>query len=257
ANREAGLRLDEELGAFAELDSGERAIVPNNRETSALIQRITTDDEELRMPPPESGKSLTAKEIKTLSNWVDQGAAWSKHWAFQPPVRSLIPKANYDALESLSAWKPLGPIDHFIHASLRRAGLVPEEVADKETLIRRVTLDLTGLPPTIQDVDNFLNDKSPNAYERVVDRLLESARYGEHMGRIWLDAARFADTHGLHLDNERSIWPYRDWVIEAFNNNMPFDQFTIEQLAGDLLPTPSLSQRVATGFNRCNVTTSE
>ncbi|MCP4192355.1 MAG: DUF1553 domain-containing protein [Planctomycetaceae bacterium] len=250
ANREAGLRLDEEAGAFAELDSGERAIVAKDPDSSALIQRVTTDDPDLRMPPPESGKSLTPAEVKILSAWIDQGAGWSKHWSFQAPVQSSVPG-------KVSAWQPVGPIDHFIHDRIRLAGLEPEGLAEKENLIRRVTLDLIGLPPTIQDVDDFLADQSPNAYERVVDRLLDSARYGEHMARIWLDAARFADTHGLHLDNERSIWPYRDWVIAAFNKNMPFDQFTIEQLAGDLLPNPTLSQRVATGFNRCNVTTSE
>ncbi len=149
------------------------------------------------------------------------------------------------------------PIDLFVHAKLQQVNLVPEESADKETLIRRATLDLTGLPPTLEEIDEFLADESPAALERVVDRLLDSSSYGEHMTRIWLDSARYADTHGLHLDNERSIWPYRDWVIDSFNNNMPYDQFTVQQLAGDLLPDATLQQRVATGFNRCNVTTSE
>ena len=167
-----------------------------------------------------------------------------------PPKLPAIPAPVKD-------WKSNSPIDRFIQRQVQSKGLHPEPRADKEALIRRVTLDLIGLPPTVKEIDDFLNDKRADAYERVVDRLLASRRYGEHMGRIWLDAARYADTHGLHLDNERQIWPYRNWVINAFNKNVPFDQFTIEQLAGDLLPNPTLDQRVATGFNRCNVTTSE
>ncbi len=250
ARREAGLRLDQREGVFAPLDSGERAIVAGDSQASALYQRITSTDPDLQMPPADSGKSLSAREIATLKNWIDTGAPWAIHWAFHSPTKPSVPPA-------VEGWASEQTIDRFVQARLQREQLSPEGQADKETLLRRVTLDLTGLPPTISELDAFLADDSPDAYERVVDRLLNSARYGEHLARIWLDAARYADTHGLHLDNERSIWPYRDWVIAAFNRNLPFDQFTIEQLAGDLLPNPSLDQRVATGFNRCNVTTSE
>ncbi len=250
ANREAGLRLDDRGGATTKLDSGERALVPGDSANSGLYARISSTDPDLRMPPPGSGKKLSDAEVARLKTWIDAGATWSGHWAFEPPRRSPPPS-------QVSGWHVENPIDLFIQDRLREAGLQPEPAADKPTLIRRATLDLTGLPPTIDEVDDFLADTSPLAYERLVDRLLESQRYGEQMARIWLDAARYADTHGLHLDNERSIWPYRNWVIDAFNRNMPFDQFTVEQLAGDLLPGPTLQQRVATGFNRCNVTTSE
>ncbi len=250
ANREAGLRLDKHEGALAKLESGKIALVPGKSSESSLYQRITSRDPELRMPPIDSGKELTEAEIKLLKRWIDGGGQWSGHWAFQAPQKPELPGP-------VKGWKAENSIDLFIQPALEAAALKPAPEASKETLIRRLTLDLTGLPPTIKEVDAFLQDDSPAAYERVVDRLLKSSRYGEHMGRRWLDAARFADTHGLHLDNERSIWPYRDWVIDAFNRNLPFDQFTIEQLAGDLLPNPTLAQRVATGFNRCNVTTSE
>ena len=248
--REAGLRLDQQDSAFAELDSGERAIVPGKVDSSELIARLYSDDEDLLMPPLDSGKKLTDAQKLKIKNWIKAGAKWSKHWAFVPPKLPAIPAPVKD-------WKSNSPIDRFIQRQVQSKGLHPEPRADKEALIRRVTLDLIGLPPTVKEIDDFLNDKRADAYERVVDRLLASRRYGEHMGRIWLDAARYADTHGLHLDNERQIWPYRNWVINAFNKNVPFDQFTIEQLAGDLLPNPTLDQRVATGFNRCNVTTSE
>ncbi len=250
AKRESNLRLDLREDAFAEPDSGEVAIVPGDSGKSPLIHRITSDDADLVMPPPDSGLALSDEEIKKLQRWIDEGAAWEQHWAFVPPEPPVVP-------EAVENWTARNTIDRFIQQQVKQAGLQPQPEADKETLIRRVTLDLTGLPPTIEEIDAFLADDSPSAYERVVDRLLKSPRYGEHMGRIWLDAARYADTHGLHLDNERQIWPYRDWVIEAFNSNMPFDEFTIEQLAGDLLPEPGLKQKVATGFNRCNVTTSE
>ena len=248
--RQAGLRLDQEDGARSETESGGIPIVPGDLSRSMIIERITADDPDLRMPPPETGKTLSPAEIASIKAWVQSGAHWSEHWAFIPPRKPALPK-------QVRRWQSQNTVDLFIQKRLKAERLQPEPVADRETLIRRVTLDLTGLPPTIKEVDDFLADPSPRAYEHVVDRLLESRRYGEHLGRSWLDAARYADTHGLHLDNERSIWPYRDWVIEAFNRNMPFDQFTIEQLAGDLLPEPTLQQRVATGFNRCNVTTSE
>ena len=202
------------------------------------------------MPPPDTGKTLTRAEIELIGKWIDGGAKWAGHWAFETPKAQKVP-------EPAKNWRANNPIDHFIHAALTPAGLSPQEGPSKETLIRRVTLDLTGLPPTLKEVDDFLADKSEKAYEKVVQRLLDSPRYGEHMARFWLAAARYGDTHGLHLDNERSIWPYRDWVIDSFNSNQPFDRFTVEQLAGDLLPNSTLDQKVATGFNRCNVTPGE
>jgi len=250
ANREAGLRLDNREGTLAGLDSGQFGVVPGKSDASAVYQRLTSDDPDERMPPSDSGKKLSAAEISRIKAWIDGGAQWTGHWAFESPRKPAIPNR-------VEEWNSENPIDRFIQSRLLATKLQPEPQASKETLIRRVSLDLTGLPPTIKETDNFLADNSPHAFESVVDRLLDSQQYGEHMARFWLDAARFADTHGLHLDNERSIWPYRDWVIGAFNRNMPFDQFTVEQLAGDLLPNPTLQQRVATGFNRCNVTTSE
>jgi mono/diheme cytochrome c family protein len=248
--RKAGLRLDQEAPAFAKLESGSTAIVAGKPNESELVARINSDDPDVQMPPRDSGKRLSKKQIELISKWVSSGAKWSKHWAFETPQKAEPPKLA-------SNWAFHNSIDLFIQKRLHDMKLSPEKTADKATLIRRVTFDLTGLPPTILEIDAFLADETPGAFERVVDRLLKSERYGEHMGRVWLDAARYADTHGLHLDNERQIWPYRSWVINAFNSNTPFDQFTIQQLAGDLLPKPTLAQRVATGFNRCNVTTSE
>jgi mono/diheme cytochrome c family protein len=249
AKRKAKLRLDTQEGALAER-SGRAAVVPGKPEASELIARITTADEDDRMPPPKSGKQLTAEQIALLKRWIEQGAEWQQHWAFAPLRKPEIPHLP------ARAWAR-NPIDLFVLARLQAEGLTPATDANQQTLIRRVTLDLTGLPPTPSEVDAFLADTAPDAYERLVDRLLKSPRYGEQMARLWLDGARYGDTHGLHLDNERSIWPYRDWVIRAFNENQPFDQFTVEQLAGDLLPNPTREQLVATGFNRCNVTTSE
>ncbi len=248
--RKAGLRLDTPEGALAELKDGVKAIVPGAPDESELIFRIEEDDPSIHMPPAKSGKTLTPDQVALIRKWVEQGAAWSSHWAFLPPRRPALPEV------SNTTW-PRSPIDRFILARLEAEGLQPSPEADRETLIRRVTLDLTGLPPTLSEVDAFVNDRSPNAYEKVVDRLLDSPRYGEHMARFWLDAARYGDTHGLHLDNYREIWPYRDWVIKAFNDNKPFDQFVIEQTAGDLLPNPTRDQIIATGFNRAHVTTNE
>jgi hypothetical protein len=250
AVREAELRLDTEEGAFRELPSGGFAAVRGDSSRSKLHQRISTDDPAQRMPPPDSGKVLTPEQISLVKTWLDQGAAWREHWAFLQPERPPEPQVPAD-------WTVRNPIDSFILSRLQREGLEPSAEADKYTLVRRVTLDLTGLPPTIAEVDAFVEDASPHAYEKLVDRLLASSRYGEHQARYWLDAARYGDTHGLHVDNERSLWPYRDWVISAFNNNMPFDQFTIQQLAGDLMSDPTREQLIATGFNRCNVSTSE
>ena len=249
-SREADLRLDLREAAIARLDGDSAAIVPGKSAESEVWKRLVTDKARRRMPPVKSGKSLSEDQIDLIRRWIDDGAEWGEHWALQRPRRGELPRA-------VEGWTADNAVDAFLHDKMRQAGLTPEPEADRATLIRRVTLDLTGLPPTIAEVDAFLADDSPEAWERVVDRLLASERYAEHMARQWLDAARYADTHGLHLDNERSIWPYRDWVIEAYDDNKPFDEFTIEQLAGDLLPSPTLRQRVATGFNRCNVTTSE
>ncbi len=248
--RQAGLRLDSREGALAELDSGEKAVVPGNVEASALVARVLAADESERMPPADSGKKLSPEQVDLLKRWVAEGAAWKEHWSLVTPDRPELP-----AVKNASGL--INPIDRFIAARLEQQDWSLSAPADKVTLLRRVTLDLTGLPPTPAEVDAFLADNSPNAYEQVVDRLLTSSRYGEHMARYWLDLARYGDTHGLHLDNERSLWKYRDWVVNAFNQNKPYDQFTVEQLAGDLLPEPTLDQRIATGFNRCNVTTGE
>lgn len=248
--RQAGLRLDDSQSATSRLESGETALIGGSRAKSALWKRISSKDPSLKMPPPDSGKQLTPAQIELIGRWIDQGAKYQRHWSFIAPKRPAIPTVRN------KNW-PRNAIDAFILARLEREQLAPSTRAAKTALIRRVTFDLTGLPPTLKEIDEFLADDSANAYEKVVDRLLKSPHYGEHKARYWLDAARYGDTHGLHLDNVRSIWPYRDWVIRAFNTNMPFDRFTLEQIAGDLLPNPTLEQRVATGFNRCNVTTSE
>ncbi|MCW0218022.1 MAG: PSD1 and planctomycete cytochrome C domain-containing protein, partial [Prosthecobacter sp.] len=216
---------------------------------SSIIDRILSTDEDEVMPPPESHKKVTPQQVEILKRWITEGAKYKKHWAFEKTIKAPIPTVKGSLI--------FNPIDSFIQDRLSQEGLSPAPEASRETLIRRVTLDLTGLPPTLEEVDAFLADDSPNAYEKIVSRLLKSSRYGEHMGRYWLDAARYADTHGLHLDNERSMWPYRDWVVRAFNENLPFDQFTRWQLAGDLLPKATMDQKIASGFNRCNVTTSE
>ncbi len=248
--RKAKLRLDVREGALAEARSGGHAIVPGKPDDGTLLERIASDIPSRHMPPKKTGKTLTTSQIDLLRRWIVEGAPYTAHWAFVPPMRHALPKVR------AAGWVR-NAIDAFILARLEREGLQPSPEADRTTRIRRVTLDLTGLPPTPAEIDAFMADKSPNAYENVVDRLLRSPRYGEHMARFWLDAARYGDTHGLHLDNYREMWPYRDWVIRAFNDNKPYDQFLTEQLAGDLLPNPSLDQLVATGFNRCHVTTSE
>ncbi|WP_414663631.1 PSD1 and planctomycete cytochrome C domain-containing protein [Horticoccus sp. 23ND18S-11] len=250
AHRKAKLRLDTAAGATAERD-GTRAIVPGDPEKSELWQRIISSYEDEVMPPADSHKKpLEPKERELIKRWIQQGAVYQNHWAYEPVARAPVPSGK-------AAGKSANPVDRFISARLaaERLALAPE--APREVLIRRLTLDLTGLPPTPDEVDAFVADRSAGAYERVVERLLASPRYGEHFGRYWLDAVRYADTHGLHLDNVRIIWPYRDWVVSAFNRNLPFDQFTIEQLAGDMLPQPRIDQLVASGYNRNHLSTSE
>lgn len=247
--RKAKLRLDQVESATAEAKSGARAIVPGKFEESELWQRINSPHDDEVMPPPESHKKpLSAQQRELIKRWIEQGAVYQKHWAYEPVTHPAVPPTPGPAVN---------PVDAFILARLAREKLTPSPETSRETLIRRVTLDLTGLPPTPEEVDAFLSDHQPGAYERVVDRLLASPRYGEHFGRYWLDAVRYGDTHGLHLDNIRTIWPYRDWVVGAFNRNERFDQFTIEQLAGDMLPNATIEQRVASGYNRNILSTSE
>ena len=243
-NRESELRLDQE-------DVAKKvAIVPGEARKSELVARITSEDATDRMPPPDSNKELTAEEIATLTRWIEQGAQWSPHWSFLPPKADPLPA------DANKTW-PRNVIDRFVLASLDRRGLAPSLEADRTTLIRRVTLDLTGLPPTLEEVDAFLGDTSPRAFERVVDRLLTSPRYGERMAVMWLDLARYGDTSVCHTDGNRDMWAWRDGVIAAYNANKPFDEFSIEQIAGDLIHDATLAQKVASGFNRNNGTTDE
>ncbi|MEQ9441336.1 MAG: DUF1553 domain-containing protein [Cyclobacteriaceae bacterium] len=240
---EAGLSLSDETLAFASLESGNRAIVPGNLAKSEVFHRITADDPEMIMPPPESNLSLTAYEKAVLLKWIEEGAEYKPHWALIKPKKYPLPAVQQQD------W-PQNPIDHFVLDKLEREGLTPAPEADKETLLRRVSLDLTGLPPTVAEMDDFLADTAPNAYEKVVDRLLASSHYGEKLATDWMDVSRYADTHGYSVDRYRPAWPWRDWVIQAFNENIPFDQFTTWQLAGDLLPQATPEQKLATGFNR-------
>ena len=247
--RMADLRLDTKEGAYAVRESG-TVIVAGNPQESLLYQRISVEDAARRMPPESSHKTLTPQQIELLKKWIEQGAGWKEHWSFAAPVRAALPGVKD------RTWVR-NPIDQFILAKLEAAGLAPAAEADRRTLIRRLSLDLTGLPPEPAEVEAFVKDKSKGAYEKLVDRLLGSPRWGEQRGRYWLDAARYADTHGIHVDNYREMWPYRDWVIAAFNRNLSFDRFTIEQLAGDLLPNRTMDEQIASGFQRCNVTTNE
>jgi hypothetical protein len=241
-SQDSDLRLDLKEEAFKDL-GGHHAIVPGDIAASELVKRITSTDANEQMPPPDSGRKLTVEQIELLKRWIAEGAPWSQHWSLVPVTRPALPAVK-DTL-----W-PANAIDHFTLARLEQEGLSPSSQAAKETLLRRVTMDLTGLPPTLDELDAFLADPAPDAYERVVDRLLASPRYGEHMVSEWLDTARYADTNGYQGDRTRSMWPWRDWAMGALNRNMPFDQFTIEQLAGDLLENPTLEQKIATGFHR-------
>jgi hypothetical protein len=249
--RQMGLRLDREDVAKSPLPSGNVAIVPGHPEKSALYERITNPDEQKRMPHVSSGKGrLLPAQIETLRRWIDEGAPWEAHWSYLPPRRPEPPPVKR------ADW-PRNPVDAFLLAAIEAQGLAPSPEAEPRTLLRRLSLDLAGLPPTPEEMAAFLADRAPGAYERQVDRLLASPRYGERMAVFWLDLVRYADSVGYHSDNARTVWRYRDYVIDAFNRNMPFDRFTAEQLAGDLLPAPTFEQKVASGYNRLLQTTEE
>ncbi|HEV2380372.1 MAG TPA: DUF1553 domain-containing protein [Terriglobia bacterium] len=251
ANRKTNMHFDTEEGAFTALASGGVAVVRGDPSKSVMLQRISSDNQGFRMPPAYMGYAkLPDKQIDLIRRWIEQGAKWQKHWSFIPPEIAARPQVMH------TAW-PRNPIDYYVLAHLEHEGLAPSPEADRATLIRRVTLDLTGLPPTPAEVDAFLSDHSPGAYEKVVDRLLGSPRYGENMAWQWLDAARYADTNGYQSDGVRNMWRWRDWVIDAYNRNMPFNQFTVQQLAGDMLPHATRDQIIATGFNRNHRTSAE
>jgi hypothetical protein len=251
AARKADLRLDTKAGFFEGTPKRSATVVPGKPESSELWRRVSTTDLDDVMPPPKSHKELKPVQKDLIKRWIEEGAPWQGHWSFLKPERPAVPSVSGDAGQIRN------PIDAFLLAALATKGLSYNSEADRRILARRLALDLTGLPPTPEQVQRFVRDRSGNFYEHYVDELIRSAHYGEHRARYWLDAARYADTHGLHFDNFREIWPYRDWVIRAFNRNEPFDQFTIEQLAGDLLPDATDEQRTATGFHRCNITTNE
>src|SRR5262249_1946678 len=248
--RKAGLRLDSAASATKKLRSGSIAILPRDPVKSEMIARIFAEDESERMPPLKSQKVMKPAEKELLKRWIEEGAEYQQHWAFAAPKRPELPKTK------LQGWARQS-FDHFVLARLEKEGLKPSPEADRHTLARRVALDLTGLPPTIAAVDRFVNDKSADAYEKFVDEVLASPFYGERWAHVWLDLARYADSRGYATDNPRSIWKFRDWVIEALNNNMPFDQFSIEQIAGDLLPNPTTKQLLATAFHRNTLTNDE
>ena len=248
-SRKAGLRLDREDGFFGDRKEGP-VVIKGQPEKSPLYRRLITHEEDDVMPPRKEHKDLRPEQIAMVKNWIQQGAPWQPHWSFIKPERPVLPAVKNET------WVR-NPLDRFVLAKLEANGLSPAPEADRYTLARRVSLDLTGLPPEPALLEAFVKDNSPEAYDKLVDQLLRSDHYGEHRGRYWLDAARYADTHGLHFDNYREMWPYRDWVVNAFNRNERFDQFTLEQIAGDLLPHPTESQLIATGFQRCNMTTNE
>src|SRR5262245_21076142 len=248
--RKSGLRLDQAESASKKLRSGATAIVRADPGKSELIARIFSQDDAERMPPLSSQKVMKESEKELLKRWIVEGAEYQQHWAFIAPQRLPLPKTKQPGWERQ-------PLDRFVLARLEKEGLKPSPEADRYTLARRVSLDLTGLPPTIAAVDRFVNDKSPDAYEKYVDQVLKSPAYGERWAHVWLDLARYADSNGYATDNLRTIWKYRDWVIDALNANLPFDRFTIEQLAGDLLPSPTHEQLIATACHRNTLTNDE
>jgi hypothetical protein len=250
-SRTTKMRLDKRESAITKHKSGDAPIVPAKPDESELIRRVGSDDETVRMPPKETGNRLTPEQIATLKRWIAEGANYTEHWAFVKPVQKPLPPVK-DA-----SW-PRNGIDYFVLDRLEKEGLKPSREADRFTLLRRASLDLRGLPPSMQEIEEFAKDSSPEAYERAVDRFLKDSAYGERWARMWLDLARYADSAGYGSDPLRPIfWRWRDWVIDAFNRNMPFDQFTIEQLAGDLLPNPTLDQKIATAFHRNTMTNKE
>ena len=238
--------MDTKAGLYEATEKRGPAVTPGDLEKSELWRRITTTDEDDLMPPPESHKVLKPEQKELFKQWILEGGKWQDHWSFIKPERPGLPESEFR-----------NPIDRFVAAKLTTKGLTMNPEADRRTLARRLALDLTGLPPQPEQVEAFVKDSSPGYYEKFVDGLMASKQWGEHRGRYWLDAARYADTHGLHFDNYREMWPYRDWVINAYNANQPFDQFVIEQVAGDLMENPTQDQLVATGFQRCNITTNE
>ena len=239
-SREADLRLDVRDSAMADR-GGYAALVPGDPDESELIWLIFSEDSSEQMPPKKHPRQLSQSEKELIRNWVEQGAEYEAHWAFIPPEKA-VPEIEDDG-----GWVQ-NEIDAFVMNQLKHEGIEPSPEADKETLIRRLSLDLNGIPPTLEEIDRFLTDNSPDAYEKIVDRLLASSRYGERMVWEWLEASRYADSNGYQNDDERGMWPWRDWVIDAMNDNMPFDRFTVEQIAGDLLPEPSQEQKLATAF---------
>lgn len=256
-SRKASLRLDTEAGFFAprklkDGSDGSPTIVKGNLDKSPLYQRLITTDEDEIMPPRKEHKDMKPNEIALIKAWIEQGAPWQPHWAFIAPEKSAVPAVKNEA------WAK-NPIDRFVLARLEKEGLTPAPETDAYTLIRRVALDVTGLPPKPELIKKYATGPklTDQQLSQLIDELMKLPAYGEHRARYWLDAARYGDTHGLHFDNYREIWPYRDWVINAFNANEPFDKFTVEQIAGDMLPTPTESQLIATGFQRCNITTNE
>ena len=251
SKQKAGLRLDKPDSATEPNKDGRTAFAPGKPGASEAIRRIFSKGDTERMPPVDSHKKLTPVQRESLKKWVAEGAVYEPHWSF---TKLAAPSVPADANPKFAVQNP---VDQFLNERLAKAGLTPTAEADKPTLIRRVSFALTGLPPSLKDLDAYLTDKADGAYGRMVDRYLATPQYGEEMARHWLDLARYADTHGLHLDNERGAWLYRDLVVRSFNDNKPFDRFTVEQLAGDLLPNPTKDQLLATGFNRCNVTTGE
>src|SRR5262245_7898254 len=250
-SRTTKMRLDQRESATAKNKKGKAPIVPGKPDESELIRRVSSKDEADHMPPKETGIQLAPEQIATLTRWIAEGANYTEHWAFVKPVQKPLPAVKD------RAW-PRNGIDYFVLERLEKEGLKPSPEADRFTLLRRASLDLRGLPPSLEEIDEFARDTSPDAYERAVDRFLKDSAYGERWARMWLDLARYADSAGYGSDPLRpNLWPWRDWVIDAFNRNLRFDQFTIEQIAGDLLPNPTFEQRMATAFHRNTMTNTE